>query len=203
MPGVLVTGFEPFGGETLNPSALVALSLDGKRIHEQAVVGRVLPCAFDTAPRLLREHLREHEPELVICLGEAGGRGALSLERVALNLDDARIPDNAGARPSDRPVILGGPAAYWSSLPLKPILHALVREQLPAELSNTAGSFVCNHVFYRLMHGLKRKRAVRGGFIHLPYLPEQVKSKPGVPALELAQAVRGIELAIAVCLTSP
>src|SRR6266852_2255211 len=164
----LVTGFEPFGGEPINP-ALEALGRLPRRLGPLAIATRVLPAVFGKALDALEEAVRETEPDIVLCIGLAGGRAALSLERVAVNIDDARIPDNAGHQPIDRPVVAGGPAAYFANLPIKAMAAAL-----PAIVSNTAGTFVCNHVFYGLMHlAVTRFPELRGGFLHVPYLPSQ------------------------------
>lgn len=198
MRRVLVTGFEPFGGDELNPSADIAHALDGRVIARHRVVGAVLPCVFGRSIEELRRLLRTHEPRLVVALGLAGGRADITPERVAINIDDARIPDNAGAQPIDRPVVRGGPAAYWSTLPIKAIGAALRARGVPASVSQTAGTFVCNHVFYGLMHALRRRRGVRGGFIHVPFLPEQVKRhEPSLPRDVLIDAIaRAIEVAL-------
>jgi pyroglutamyl-peptidase len=133
-------------------------------------------------------------------VGQAGGRGALSLERVAINVDDAPIPDNQGARPIDRPIAARGPAAYFSTLPIKAMVAALRGAGLPAEVSQTAGTFVCNHVFYGLMRTLARRPGARGGFIHVPFLPQQAAGHPGAPSLPLERIVRGLEVALATAL---
>jgi pyroglutamyl-peptidase len=139
------------------------------------------------------------KPALIICVGQAGGRAEITPERVAINVDDARIPDNAGRQPVDRPVVRGGPAAHWSTLPIKAIVAELRRREIPAAVSQTAGTFVCNHVFYGLMHELRRQRRVRGGFIHVPYLPEQAARVPGgAPSLSLEAMTRAIAVAVAV-----
>jgi pyroglutamyl-peptidase len=203
---VLVTGFEPFGGETINPSQEIARMLHGKVIAGRTVVGAVLPCVFGDSRRELNWLLRRVRPELVIAVGQAGGRAEITPERVAINVDDARIPDNAGAEPIDRPIVRGGPAAYWSTLPVKAIVAALRKKGIPASVSQTAGTFVCNHVFYGLMHALSgdaaRKgtlgRRVRGGLIHVPFLPEQ--TQPPLPSLSLEMMVDAIETAVAVAL---
>jgi pyroglutamyl-peptidase len=137
---------------------------------------------------------------LVICLGQAGGRTAITPERVAINVDDARIPDNAGTQPVDRPVVRGGPAAYFSTLPVKAIVAGLRAEGVPAEVSQTAGTFLCNHVFYGLMHALRLRPGVRGGFIHVPYLPEQaLKGESSLAFEKLARAIaRATEIALSV-----
>ncbi len=203
MKRVLVTGFSPFGGESTNPSADVALALDGQVIEGRTVVSVVLPCVFDEAIETLKKALKKTKPELVICLGQAGGRAAITVERVAINVDDARIPDNEGVSPIDRPIVKRGPVGYWSSLPIKSIVLALRESGLPAEVSQTAGTFVCNHVFYGLMHLLRKKKGVRGGFIHIPYAPEQAaRIKPVAPSLSVADTTRAIALAIATALTT-
>lgn len=196
MKTILLTGFEPFGGEARNPSQEIARALDGRMIAGRRVAGAVLPCVFGASLVNLKTLLRAHRPELVVCLGQAGGRAEITPERVAINVDDARMPDNAGAQPVDRPVIRRGPAAYWSTLPVKAIVMALRAEGIPAAVSQTAGTFVCNHVFYGLMHALKSGRGVRGGFIHVPFLPEQAKS--GQPSLSLADMTAGVVRAIEV-----
>lgn len=191
---VLLTGFEPFGGETINPSWLAVQALQGQQIQGHTVVGAQLPTVFDASLRELRRLLRQHQPELVICLGQAGGRHALSLERVAINVNDAPIPDNAGAIPIDTPVVRGAPAAYFSTLPIKAMLAALQQENIRAEVSQTAGTFVCNHVFYGLMRALATNRSLestRGGFVHVPWLPEQ-----GAPNMALDDIVRGLGVAV-------
>jgi pyroglutamyl-peptidase len=203
MNHVLITGFEPFGGETLNPSALAVQALAGQSIAGRKVVGKVLPCVFGKSLALLRREIQRTQPELVICAGMAGGRSEISVERVALNIEDACIPDNVGQQPVDRPVIRGGPTAYWSNLPIKAIISALRAAHLPGTVSSSAGTFVCNHVFYGLMHTLARQPKVRGGFIHVPYLPEQARRvADGSPSLPLTEIVRGLEIAIETSLSS-
>lgn len=198
---LLVTGFEPFGGEGVNPSAQVALALAGQRIGGAPVVAAVLPCVFGSAIDRLREALAAHRPQLVLALGQAGGRAAFSIERVAINVDDARIADNAGARPIDSAVVEAAPAAYFSTLPIKAMAAALRGAGWPAEVSQSAGTFVCNHVFFALMHTLRRRR-VRAGFIHLPLLPEQAAQRAGAPSLPLADQIAGVQLALEVALVT-
>jgi len=179
-PTALLTGFEPFGGEDENPSRQIALALDGALIGGHRVVSATLPTEFARAPVELDALIARHGPALVLAVGQAGGRAEIALERIAVNLIDARIPDNAGARPSDVAVVAGGPNAYFSTLPLKAMLRALQAANIPAALSHTAGTFVCNQVFYTLARCLARtRRRVRGGFIHVPYLPEQAANHPG------------------------
>ncbi|MFN3297793.1 pyroglutamyl-peptidase I [Caldimonas sp.] len=171
---ILLTGFEPFGGDIMNPSQALAEALHGQCVDGAPVTGLVLPCVFDAALDMLHQALEVHRPTLVLALGQAGGRADLSLERVAINVNDARIPDNAGRQPIDTPVVPGGPAAYFSTLPIKAIVAELHAAGLPASVSQTAGTFVCNHVFYGLMHALAtRHPRARGGFMHVPLLPGQ------------------------------
>jgi pyroglutamyl-peptidase len=200
MKTVLVTGFEPFDGGKRNPSQEIALALDGKIIGGVEVIGRVLPCVFGLSRDSLRGFMRDIEPSIVIALGQASGRTAVTPERVALNLDDARIPDNAGNQPEERCIVRGGPAAYWSTLPIRAIVAALRARNIPAEPSLSAGTFVCNHVFYGLMHLLRHRPGVKAGFIHVPLLPEQAKD--GQPSLAFERMVEAVEIAVA-CAAKP
>ena len=195
MSTILLTGFEPFGGESVNPSWEIARALDGWACEGRAVRAVQLPCAFGDALRTLDAALAAHAPELVVCLGQAGSRTEISIERVAINVDDARIPDNLGRQPVDAAIVAGGPAAYFSTLPIKAIARDVRAAGGAAAVSNTAGTFVCNHVFYALMHRLATTPALahaRGGFVHVPYTPEQVASKPGTPSMPLSAQVEGI-----------
>lgn len=194
MKRIVLTGFEPFDGLTLNPSQLIAEHLDGAEIHHHRIVGATLACEFGKSLRQLKTLIRQHEPTLVICLGLAGGRTDITPERVAINLDDARIPDNAGNQRSGRPVVRAGPVAYWSTLPIKAIVAELQQQGIPASVSPTAGTFVCNHVFYGLMHELaKHSATIRGGFIHLPFLTGHSAPEPN---LDWERMLEGITLAI-------
>lgn len=199
MPTVLLTGFDAFGGYAMNPSWLAVEALHDEVLRGHRIVGAQLPTTFAGSGSVLLKLLRKHKPALVVCVGLAGGRSALSLERIAINVDDARIADNAGARPVDVPVVEGGPPAYFSTLPIKVMFQSLTTAGVAAEVSQTAGTFVCNHVFYVLMQALKkqRKRSTRGGFVHVPYLPGQ-----GLPFMALEDVVRGLRLAIASALTT-
>ena len=195
-PRILLTGFEPFGGEPVNPSWQVAQALDGELIGGARVQALQLPCAFGASLRALDAALTGLQPVLVLALGQAGGRCDFSLERVAINVDDARIADNQGAQPIDEPVCAGGPAAWFSTLPIKAIVAALHDAGLPASVSQSAGTFVCNHVFYGLMQRLESMPGVRGGFLHLPLLPEQAARAPGRASLPLATMVAGVRIAL-------
>jgi pyroglutamyl-peptidase len=198
---LLVTGFEPFGGATVNPSGQAARALHGHVIGGARVVGIELPCVFGRSIDTLRAALESQRPQLVLALGQADGRCDFSLERVAINLDDARIADNAGAQPIDEPVAARGPTAYFATLPIKAMVAALRSAGYPASVSYSAGTFVCNHVFYGLQHALAaRRRTVRSGFMHLPLLPEQAALEAGKPSLPLALLVEGVALALATAL---
>ncbi|MGR4876289.1 pyroglutamyl-peptidase I [Pseudoxanthomonas sp. LARHCG66] len=199
---VLLTGFQPFGGEQVNPSWQAVSALHGTRIAGHRVVARELPVAFGASLKALRAALRDMRPALVICVGQAGGRAQLSLERVAINIDDARIPDNTGQQPVDVPVVAEGPAAYFSTLPVKAMRHALNAAGFPAEVSQTAGTYVCNHVFYGLMHALRRQRIVRAGFIHIPYSPAQASMHPGTPSVAVETVTEALRLAVKVALNT-
>ncbi len=195
-PTILLTGFEPFGGEAINPSWLVAQALDGERIAGCTVHARQLPCVFGAARVALDAALADVRPALVLALGQAGGRDGFTVERVALNVDDGRIPDNAGQQPIDRVIEAAGPVAYFATLPIKAMVAALQQAGWPAAVSQTAGTYVCNHVFYSLMHRLRRRRGWRAGFMHLPWLPEQAAARVGQPSLPLAVQTAGVHLAL-------
>lgn len=195
---VLLTGFEPFGGQQINPSVHAvneaAAVLNRRGVNTSAVE---LPCVFGEAARHLRRELVRHRPELVICVGQAAGRTGIGLERVAVNIDDAAIPDNAGEQPIDRAIIDGGPAAYFSTLPLKACLQELAARQIPAEVSQSAGTYVCNHVFYALMHELAcmESAVARGGFVHIPCAPQQALEGK-LPAMEIPTAATAVEIVV-------
>jgi pyroglutamyl-peptidase len=201
MPNILLTGFEPFGGEAVNPAWLIAQSLDGEVIEGARVVALQLPCVFGDSLRVLHRALTQHRPQLVLALGQAGGRTDLTPERVAINVDDARIPDNAGQRPIDTPIVAGAPAARFSTLPIKAMVAAMQAAGLRASVSQTAGTFVCNHVFYGLMHALRRRPTVRAGFMHVPLVPEQAAAQAGQPSMTLSDMQRGVRVALAAALT--
>src|SRR5690242_4517780 len=190
----LVTGFEPFGGDGINPSR-EALSLLPRRLGRLDIAIRELPCIFGLAREAMAAAIAVEAPDIVLAVGLAGGRGELSLERVAINIDDARIPDNDGNQPIDRPIVGGGPPAYFTGLPIKAAVAALREAGLPAAVSNSAGTFVCNHVFYGLMDLAGRHDlSFRGGFLHIPYLPEQAAQLGGGPSMSADDIVRGIEI---------
>ncbi|QXH79342.1 pyroglutamyl-peptidase I [Pseudomonas salmasensis] len=190
MQSVLLTGFEPFDKAAVNPSWEAVRQLDGVPLSEGVtMVARCLPCAFASAAETLLQVINELQPAMVIATGLGHGRSDISIERVAINVNDARIPDNLGAQPIDTAVVAGGPAAYFSTLPIKGMVKAVRDAGIAASVSQTAGTFVCNQVFYRLQHALAGT-GVRSGFIHVPGLPES-----GEPSMALSTTVEGLRVA--------
>jgi pyroglutamyl-peptidase len=206
-PVVLVTGFDAFCEEKTNPSWQVCEQLPREVAGLRVETCRV-PCEFGSAIRVVTEAIERVRPALVLCLGQAGGRAHLSVERVAINIDDARVADNAGARPIDERIVENGPPACFATLPIKAMVEAMHAAGVPAEVSNSAGTYVCNHLMYGVLHYLATRPgvaagagpAVRAGFIHVPYAEAQVIDKPAIPAMSLATMVRGIEAAIVAAL---
>ncbi|MFH8348921.1 pyroglutamyl-peptidase I [Streptomyces sp. NPDC018045] len=191
---ILLTGFEPFDGESSNPSweAVQAAAAAPPAGLEMTAVE--LPCVFGRSRTALREAVAEHDPDVVLCVGQAGGRPDLTVERIAVNVDDARIPDVAGVQPIDETIVPGGPAAYFAALPVKACVAAVREAGVPASVSNTAGTFVCNHVFYDLMHLIATERpALRGGFVHVPYAPGQVTGR-SLPSLAVSAVAGGLRV---------
>ena len=193
MKKVLITGFEPFGGESINPSWEVAKIL-AKQPHIDAVQ---LPCVFDRSLDVLREKIQALQPDVVICIGQAGGRSSIEIERVAINLNDASIPDNQGNQPIDTAIVPHAPAAYFTTLPAKAMVQAVKNAGVPASLSLSAGSYVCNHVMFGLLHFLAENfPQTRGGFIHIPFLPEQGVQHRNAPTMALDTLVKGLNIAV-------
>ena len=193
---ILVTGFDPFGGETVNPALESVKSLPSE-IHGAEVHWVAIPTVFYQSAEVLEAEINRYHPDAVLCIGQAGGRASLTPERVAINQDDARIPDNQGNQPIDTPIRLDGQAAYFSTLPIKAMVQAIREEGLPATVSNTAGTFVCNHLMYQSLYLADKKFPhMRAGFMHIPYMTEQVINKPNTASMNLTDIVRGIEAAI-------
>lgn len=186
MSRILLTAFEPFGGDAINPSLEIAGRLAG---HADVDVLTV-PVTFADSHEVILPRLAGHDA--IVMLGQAKGRKGLTVERVAINVDDASMPDNAGDNPTDRPIAPDGPAAYFSTLPIKAMVEAVRAEGLTASVSNSAGTYVCNHLMYSVLHTL-RDTDVRAGFIHVPALPEQTEEHPEIPSMTLDDMVRGIE----------
>jgi pyroglutamyl-peptidase len=197
MKTILLTGFEPFNKETINPAWEAVRALDGWAGPGFVVQALQLPCVFGDARQAMEAAIAQHKPAVVIAVGQAGGRVDLSVERVAINVDDAPIPDNAQRQLVDEAIVPGGPAAYFSTLPIKAIVAALRAKGLPASVSQTAGTFVCNHVFYGLMHATAGMN-LRAGFIHIPYLPQQAAAHPGAASMALLDVVQGLKIAMEV-----
>ncbi|WP_296228962.1 pyroglutamyl-peptidase I [Ralstonia sp. UBA689] len=203
MTTALITGIEPFESDPTNPSWDIAQALDGQQIDGATIVARQLPCVFGVANAKLVEAIEETSPTLVLALGLASGRAEISVERVAINVIDARIPDNAGNQPVDTPVVADGPTAYFSTLPIKAIVHALREAGVPAAVSQSAGTYNCNHLFYGLMHHITtRAPQVRGGFIHVPTTPELAARHAGRPSLSLDTQIKGIRTAVRTALAT-
>ena len=192
---LLLTAFTPFDGEKINP-ALEAVKLVKDRIGNLLIVKLEVPTVFGKSIDTVREAIEREKPDFVLSIGQAGGRAEITPERVAINLDDARIPDNEGNQPIDEPIFPDGENAYFSTLPVKAMVEAIRKEGLPSSLSNSAGTYVCNHLMYGVLYYLDKRPGMKAGFIHVPYIPEQTKNKKEMPALELSGIVRGLEAAI-------
>ena len=189
---ILVTGFEPFGGEAVNPSWEAVRHLPDT-VEGAEVVKLQIPTVFGRSAEVVREAMLAEDPDVVVCVGQAGGRFAVSPERVAINIDDGRIPDNDGNQPIDTPIRADGEPAYFSSLPVKAMVIAMKDVGVPAVVSNTAGTYVCNHIMYQVLYLIDHEfPGKRGGFVHVPYTPSQVVDKPGVPALGVSDMTRAL-----------
>lgn len=193
---VLITGFDPFGGEDINP-ALEAVKLLPQNISGAEIIKLEIPTVFIKSLEKIEEAIVKHNPDIVISVGQAGGRFGVTPERVAINLDDARIKDNEGNQPIDISIFEDGEAAYFSNLPIKSMVKEMCEGGIPASVSNTAGTFVCNHVMYGVLYLINKKYpGIKGGFIHVPYIPSQVVTKPGTPSMSLTDISKGLELSI-------
>jgi len=193
---VLVTGFTPFGGESTNPSWEIVKALP-ETISGWTVERLKVPTEFGRAIDVTARAIDRHQPDIVLCFGQAGGRAGISVERVAINIDDARIADNAGRQILDQPVREGGPAAYFCTVPVKAMVAAITKAGIPAEVSNAAGTFVCNHLIYGVLHHIAFKGiSCRAGFIHVPFLESQVTGRPETPSMALPTMIEGAKAAI-------
>ena len=203
MKKLLITGFQPFDGESVNPALEVAKGLQGKTINGYEVIAREIPVVRFEALKAVQAAIEELQPNAVITIGQAGGRPDITVERGGLNIDDFRIPDNKGNQPIDEPVVAGGPVAYWATLPIKKMVANVKAQGIPASVSNSAGTYVCNHLLYGLLHYLttQGKTAIPAGFIHIPYLPEQMAVRSGkdaqVATMSLDTLLKGFEAMIA------
>ena len=197
---ILVTGFDPFGGEKINP-ALETI----KRLPDAVLGARIIkleiPTVVGKSLAKIQEAVEKENPDVVLSIGQAGGRSEITVERVGINIDDCRIPDNEGNQPIDEPIVNGGPSAYFVTVPIKAIVEKIKTNKIPASISNTAGTFICNHVCYGVAHLAAARTAagkpMKSGFIHIPFLPEQVIGKPALtPSMSLGTIVSGITHAL-------
>ena len=192
MKKILVTGFDPFGGEAINPATESVKQLPDEILGVQ-ILKREIPTVFDRSIEVLYGILKEEQPDVVICVGQAGGRPNITVERIAINQDDARIPDNDGKQPIDRTIFEEGPAAYFSTLPIKAMVRDMKEAGIPAAVSNTAGTFVCTHIMYGALHyAALHQPSLKAGFVHIPYLPMQTVDKPTMPSMSRDEIVKGL-----------
>ena len=193
---VLITGFDKFGGESINPSSLCVNSLPDK-IDNIEIKKITLPTVFKDSSRVLEENISSFSPNIVICVGQAGGRSKITPERIAINIDDARIPDNIGNSPIDEVIRKNGENAYFSTLPIKAIVDELNKNNIPSAISNTAGTFVCNHIMYEALYlSSKKYPNIKAGFIHIPYIEEQVKDKSNMPFMKKEEIIQALKIII-------
>ena len=193
---ILVTGFDPFGGERINP-ALEAVKLLPDEIEGHKIDKLEIPTVFHKSKEVVVEQLRQKEYDIVLAIGQAGGRFELTPERVGINIDDARIPDNEGNQPIDEAIQTTGASAYFSNLPVKRMTEAIKSQGVPARLSNTAGTFVCNHILYQLGYlQATQFPNIKFGFIHVPFIPEQVTDKREKPSMSIQTIAKGLKAAL-------
>ncbi|MGX7091692.1 pyroglutamyl-peptidase I [Hutsoniella sourekii] len=193
---ILITGFDPFGGEAINP-AIEAVKRLPDTIAGAEIIKVEIPTVFHKSAEVMRDKVRQHQPDVIINIGQAGGRTGITPERVAINQDDARIEDNEGNQPIDVVIQEDGENAYFSSLPIKAMVEAIHQAGLPASVSNTAGTFVCNHIMYQTLYLIDKEFPhVLGGFVHIPYMMQQVVDKPDQAAMNLDDIARGLEAAV-------
>ena len=196
MTKVLVTGSDPFGGDAMNP-AFEAVKLMPDMINDATIIKLEVPTVFKKSIDVLKEAIAKEKPEVVVCVGQAGGRFDVTPERVAINQDDARIPDNEKNQPIDVPIFEDGDTAYFSKLPIKAMVATMREGGVPASVSNSAGTFVCNHIMYGLLYLIDKEFPdIRGGFIHVPFATEQVIDRPNAPSLTLEQIAEGLRLSV-------
>lgn len=193
---ILVSGFDPFGGETINPSIEAVKRLPDS-INGVEIIKLEIPTVIGKSIDVLTQAVEKHLPDVVLSVGQAGGRSDITLERIAINIDDCRIKDNEGNQPIDEPIVRDGPDAYFLTLPIKSIVSNLQSQGIPASVSNSAGTFICNHVAYGMAHLAKLKYPnMKTGFIHIPFIPEQVLNKSNMPSLSLDRIIKALEMSI-------
>ena len=189
---IIVTGFDPFGGETINPSIECVKALP--EIEGVELIRLELPTVFKESAKRLNEVINDVKPDAVLSVGQAGGRAGITMERIAINVDDARIPDNISQQPIDEAIQSEGEAAYFSTLPIKRIVKAIREAGISAEVSNSAGTFVCNHIMYQaLFAATKVDKPFKAGFMHIPFIREQTTDKPSLP---LEESTKALQIAI-------
>lgn len=199
---ILVTGFDPFGGEKINPAIESVKKLPDKILGAE-IIKLEIPTVIGKSVDKIREKIKEVNPDVVLSIGQAGGRPDITVERVGINCDDCRIKDNEGNQPIDEKVVEDGPAAYFATVPIKAMVEHIKKGKIPASVSNTAGTFICNHVLYGVCHIKATEYPnMRTGFIHIPFLPEQVTDKKNMPSMALETIVKGLELAIEAIITN-
>ena len=200
---LMVTAFDPFGGDKINP-ALEAVKLVRSELFDAEIIKVEIPTVFGKSIQTALAAMEEHHPDVVFCIGQAGGRYDMTPERVAINVDDGRIPDNEGNQPVDSVIFEDGEPAYFSMLPIKAMVQAMKESGIPASVSNTAGTYVCNHIMYGVLYHIhKGFPGMRGGFMHVPFTTEQVLTRPNTPSLSSEQIARGIEVAIQAIIDNP
>lgn len=193
---ILVTGFDPFGGESINP-AIESVKRLPDTIAGAEIIKMEIPTVFHKSINVIDEAIKEHDPDVILSIGQAGGRFDITVERIGINCDDARIADNEGNQMIDEPVFADGPAAYFVNLPIKAMVSEIQKAGIPASVSNSAGTFVCNHITYGVRHLVETKYpGKRSGFIHIPFLPNQVLDKKGQPSMALSTIIDGLSAAI-------
>ncbi|MEG2786619.1 MAG: pyroglutamyl-peptidase I [Romboutsia sp.] len=196
---ILITGFDPFGGESINPAEEAVKRLKDE-INGAKIIKLTIPTVREKSLKAIEQAIQTHNPDIVISIGQAGGRFDITPERIAINIDDFRITDNEGNQPTDEPVRVDGEIAYVTSLPVKAMVEHMKENGIPASVSYTAGTFVCNHVMYGVLYMIDKKYPnIKGGFIHIPYTTSQVLDKRNMPYMSLDEIVKGLELAIEAC----
>lgn len=195
---ILVSAFEPFGGDTLNPAQEVLHSLQSA-YEDFTIVKLLLPTEFHASLESMKSAINMHKPDKILAIGQAGGRSGITIERIGINIDDATIEDNAGYAPIDQAIHPLGPAAYFSTLPIKSMVQGLQNAGIQARISNTAGTYVCNHILYGTLDFLhETQQEVQAGFVHIPYLPEQIEHSSHLPTMPLEEMLRSIEICLAI-----
>lgn len=193
---LLVTGFDPFGGESINP-AIESVKALPDSIAGAEIIKLEIPTICHTSLQVIKEAMKQYDPDVVLSIGQAGGRSEITIERIGINVDDCRIPDNAGNQIIDEPIFADGPDAYFVNLPIKAMAERIKQAGIPASISNSAGTFVCNHVTYGVRHLIETEfPGKRSGFIHIPYLPAQAAMKKDLPSMSLETIVKALEVAI-------